>query len=332
MKRAMKRAMNRRAFIGVIAGAALAPARVVAAQPKRRVYRAGFLFPGSPGLGIAAFEPAIRSLGWVPGQNLILEQRYAHGDLSRLPALAAELVGLKVDVILVSSLAIPAARAATRTIPTIMAFAVDDPVEEGWAASLARPGGNLTGVTLHAPELAGKRLELLKGVLPGMRRVGVLAWPRPGGLGQVRAAEAAARSLSLQVHVVEVQETAQYDGAVETLKRDGADALLVLSSSTFFAERRRIADLAIKHRLPLVAPFREVAESGGLMAYGPNIVELWKQRVPVYVDRILKGAKPGELPIEQPTKYELVVNLQTAKTLGLTIPQSLLLRADQVIE
>ena len=328
----MKRAMNRRTFIGVIAGSALASARSVAAQPKGRVYRVGFLFPGSPGLGIAAFEPAIRSLGWVPGQNLILEQRYAHGDLSRLPALAAELVGLKVDVILVSSLAIPAARAATRTIPTIMAFAVDDPVEEGWAASLARPGGNLTGVTLHAPELAGKRLELLKGVLPGMRRVGVLAWPRPGGLGQVRAAEAAARSLSLQVHVVEVQETAQYDGAVETLKRDGADALLVLSSSTFFAERRRIADLAIKHRLPLVAPFREVAESGGLMAYGPNIVELWKQRVPVYVDRILKGAKPGDLPIEQPTKYELIVNLQTAKTLGLPIPPSLLLRADQVIE
>ena len=328
----MKQAMNRRAFIAVIAGSVLASARSVAAQPKGRVYRVGFLFPGSPGLGIAAFEPAIRSLGWVPGQNVILEQRYAHGDLSRLPALAAELVGLKVDVILVSSLAIPAARAATRTIPTIMAFAVDDPVEEGWAASLARPGGNLTGVTLHAPELAGKRLELLKGVLPGMRRVGVLAWPRPGGLGQVRAAEAAARSLSLQVHVVEGQETAQYDGAVETLKRDGGDALLVLSSSTFFAERRRIADLAIKHRLPLVAPFREVAESGGLMAYGPNIVELWKQRVPVYVDRILKGAKPGDLPIEQPTKYELVVNLKTAKTLGLTIPQSLLLRADQVIE
>ena len=328
----MKRAMNRRAFIGVIAGSVLASARSVAAQPKGRVYRVGFLFPGSPGLGIAAFEPAIRSLGWVPGQNLILEQRYAHGDLARLPALAAELVGLKVDVILVSSLAIPAARAATRTTPTIMAFAVDDPVEEGWAASLARPGGNLTGVTLHAPELAGKRLELLKGVLPGMRRVGVLAWPRPGGLGQVRAAEAAARSLNLQMHVVEVQATAQYDGALETLKRDGADALLVLSSSTFFAERRRIADLAIKHRLPLVAPFREVAESGGLMAYGPNIVELWKQRVPVYVDRILKGAKPGDVPIEQPTKYELVVNLKTAKTLGLTIPPTLELRADQVIE
>ena len=296
------------------------------------MYRAGLLFPGSPSTGAAAFVPAIRSLGWVPGQNLIIEQRYAHGDLSRLPELAAELVGLKVDVILVSSLAIPAARAATRTIPTIMTFAVDDPVEEGWVASLARPGGNLTGMTLHAPELAGKRLQLLQERAPrdaprggarlaSARRRG----PGPGGRG--------GRALpGPPVHVVEVQETAQYDGAVETLKRDGADALLVLSSSTFFSERRRIADLAIKHRLPLVAPFREVAESGGLMAYGPNIVELWGQRVPVYVDRILKGAKPGDLPIEQPTKYELVVNLKTAKTLGLTIPPTLELRADQVIE
>jgi ABC-type uncharacterized transport system substrate-binding protein len=325
--------MNRRAFIGMVAsGCLLAPARDVAAQVTGRVYRVGVLSPGTPSTGIAAFGPGIRRLGWVPGQNLIIEQRYARGDLARLPALAAELVDLKVDVILVSSVAIPAARAATRAIPTVMTFAVDDPVEEGWVASLARPGGNLTGVTLHAPELTGKRLELLKVVLPGMRRVGVLAWPRPGGLGQVRAAEAAARSLSLQTHVVEVQETSQYEGALDALKREGADALLVLSSSAFFAERQRIADLTIKHRLPLVAPFREVAEAGGLMAYGPNIAELWGQRVPVYVDRILKGARPGDLPIEQPTKYELVVNLKTAKALGLAMPQSFLLRADQVLE
>jgi len=324
--------MNRRAFLGAVAGSILAPVRAVAAQTAGRVYRVGVLSPGSPSTGIGAFGSGIRRLGWVPGQNLILEQRYARGDLGRLPALAAELVGLKVDVILVSSLAIPAARAATRTIPTVMTFAVDDPVEEGWVASLARPGGNLTGVTLHAPELAGKRLELLKVVLPGMRRVGVLAWPRPGGLGQVRAAEAAARSMSLHLHVVEVAESSQYDGTLAALRREGADALLVLASSAFFAERQRIADLAIKHRLPLVAPFREVAEAGGLMAYGPNIVELWGQRVPVYVDRILKGARPGDLPIEQPTKYELIVNLKTAKALGLPVPQSLVLRADQVID
>jgi putative ABC transport system substrate-binding protein len=324
--------MNRRAFIGAVAGSLLAPTGGVAALQAGRVYRVGLLFPGGPSTGIAAFGPAIRSLGWVPGQNLILEQRYARGDLARLPALAAELVGLKVDVLVVSSVAIPAARAATRTIPTVMAFAVDDPVEEGWVASLARPGGNLTGVTLYAPELAGKRLELLKTVLPGVRRVGVLAWPRPGGLGQLRATELAARSMGLQLQVAEVAESPQYEGALATLRRDGAEALLVLSSSAFFAERQRIADLAIRHRLPLVAPFREVAEAGGLMAYGPNIVELWGQRVPVYVDRILKGARPGDLPIEQPTKYELLVNLKTAKTLGLTLAPSFLLRADQVIE
>jgi ABC-type uncharacterized transport system substrate-binding protein len=324
--------MDRRTFLGTLAGGLLAAPLAAGAQQAGRVYRVGVLSPGTPSTGIAAFGPGIRRLGWVPGQNLIIEQRYARGDLGRLPALATELVSLKVDVILVSSVAIPAARAATRTIPTVMTFAVDDPVEEGWVASLARPGGNLTGVTLHAPELTGKRLELVRIVLPGMRRVGVLAWPRPGGLGQVRAAETAARSLSLQPHVVEVQETSGYEGAIEALRREGADALLVLSSSAFFAERRRIADLAIKHRLPLVAPFREVAEAGGLMAYGPNIAELWGERVPVYVDRILKGAKPGDLPIEQPTKYELVINLKTAKALGLTIPQSLLQRADQVIE
>jgi putative ABC transport system substrate-binding protein len=323
--------VDRRAFLTALMAVLAAPA-AAGAQQAGKVYRVGVLLPGTPGAGLAAFGPGIRRLGWVPGQNLVIEQRHARGDLAMLPALAGELVRLKVDVIVVSSVGIPAARAATRTIPTVMAFAVDDPVEEGWVVSLASPGGNLTGLTLHTPELTGKRLEFVKVVLPGMRRVGVLAWPRPGGVSQVRAAETAARSLNLQTHVVEVQETSQYEGALDALKRDGAEALLVLSSSAFFAERRRIADLAIKHRLPLVAPFREMAEAGGLMAYGPNIVELWGDRVPIYVDRILKGAKPGSLPIEQPTKYDLVINLKTARALGLTIPQSLLLRADQVIE
>jgi putative ABC transport system substrate-binding protein len=212
-----------------------------------------------------------------------------------------------------------------------MAVAVEDPVEEGWVASLAHPGGNITGVTVYAPELTGKRLELLKAALPSMRRVGVLAWPRSGGLGQVKAAEMAARSLSLQHHVVELQDSSQYDTAFQALKREGADALLMLSNQAFFSERNRIAELAITHRLPMISPFREVAEIGGL-SYGPSIVELWRHRLPVYVDRLLKGAKPADLPVEQPTKFELVINLKTAKALGLTIPPSLLLRADQVIE
>ena len=323
--------MDRRVFIGVVTGGLLG-LRPAAAQTSRRVPAVGALFPGGPGPGLAEFGRAIGRLGWVVGRTLVVEPRYARGDLSRLPALAGELVGLKADVILVSSVAIPSVRAATQTIPTVMAFAVDDPVEEGWVKSLARPGGNLTGVTLHAPELAAKRLELARAVVPGMRRVGVLAWPHPGGSSQSRAAEQAAREQGLASHVVEVAGTSGYPAAFETLKRAGADLVLVLSSSAFFAERQRLADLAIEHRLALMAPFREVAEAGGLLAYGPNIVELWGQRVPVYVDRILKGARPGDLPIEQPSTYDLIVNVRTAKTLGLTVPPSLLLRADQVID
>ncbi len=327
----VERALNRRAFVGGSAAGILAMARGVSAQPRaRRVYRVGMLSPGEAGTGLAALDRGMRRLGWTPGRDFVVEPRHAAGDLGRLPALAAELVGLKVDVLLVSSIAIPAARAATRTIPTVMAFAVDDPVETGWVPSLARPGGNLTGVTLHAPELTGKRLELLKSVRPGMRRVGVLAWPRVGGVGQVRAAEAAARSLDLETRVAEVEDSARYEAAFEMLK--GVDGLLMLSSSAFFGDRRRITELALTHRLPLVAPFREVADAGGLLAYGPNIVELWTQRLPVYVDRILKGAKPGDLPIEQPSKYELIVNLRTARSLGITMPPAFLLRADQVIE
>jgi putative ABC transport system substrate-binding protein len=324
--------MNRRVFLGMAIGSALVGARAAAAQRPARRARVGALFPGGPGPGLAEFGRAVQRLGWVPGQNLLVESRYARGDLSRLPALAAELVGLPVDVILVSSVAIPAARAATRTIPIVMAFAVNDPVEEGWAASLARPGGNLTGLTLHAPELAAKRLELARTVLPGIRRVGVLAWPGSAGSSQVQAAQQAARAQSLSSHVVEVGEVSGYAPAFEALERERADVVLVLGSSPFFAERQRIADLAIRHRLPVMAPFREVAEAGGLMAYGPNILELWGQRVPVYVDRILKGARAGDLPIEQPLTYELIVNVRTAKALGLTVPPSVLQRADQVVE
>ena len=324
--------MNRRVFIGMAIGSTLVRARAAPAQRTAQRHRVGALFPGGPGPGLAEFGRAAQRLGWVPGQNLFVETRYARGDLSRLPALAAELVSLPVDVILVSSVAIPAARAATRMIPIVMAFAVDDPVEEGWAASLARPGGNMTGLTLHAPELAGKRLELARTVLPGIRRVGVLAGPRPAGSSLVRAAQEAARAQGMSSHVVEVGEPSGYAPAFEALARERADVVLVLSSSAFFAERQRIADLAIRHRLPVMAPFREVADAGGLMAYGPNILELWGQRVPVYVDRILKGARPGDLPIEQPLTYELIVNVRTAKALGLTVPPSVLQRADQVVE
>jgi ABC-type uncharacterized transport system substrate-binding protein len=323
--------IERRAFLAGVGAICTLP-RGAAAQEHGRRYRIGVLSPGGPNPAHTAFEEVLPRYGWVPGQNVVIEYRYARGDLQRLPSFVADLLRLRVDLLLVSSAAIPAATAATRTVPIVMTFAVDDPVEAGWVVSLARPGGNVTGVTLYAPELTGKRLEIIKAMLPGARRVAILAWRGPGTLGQVKAASAAAQSLGLEHQVVEVGTAADYDATFATINRERVDALLVLSSPAFFSERRRIADLALKYRLPIVAPFREVAEAGALLAYGPNVVDLWRDRVPVYVDRILRGAKPADVPIEQPTKFELVINAKTAKALGLTIPPSLLLRADHVIE
>jgi ABC-type uncharacterized transport system substrate-binding protein len=323
---------RRVAAAGLVSAAVLALSVVTAAPAADKVRRLGVVFPGERGPGSIALEKALPARGWVPGQNLIIEYRYARGDLASIPRLVAELVALDVDVIVTTSQAIQAAASATRSIPIVMAFAVDDPVEQGWAASLARPGGNVTGITLYVPELTAKRLEILKTALPSLRRVGILAPRGAGGPGQVAAAEAAARSLGLEPRVENVREVADYEPAFVAFRRGGVQAVLVLSSSAFFAERRRIAELALKHRLPLASPFREVTEAGGLLAYGPSIVGLWGERVPVYVDRLLKGAKPGDLPIEEPSKVELVLNLKTGKALGLAVPRSLILRADRVIE
>jgi ABC-type uncharacterized transport system substrate-binding protein len=326
-------AMARRLVaVGLVLGALLGPLVATTTWAAEKTPRLGIVFPGVRGPGPAAFEKALPERGWVPGRNLIIEYRYAGGDLAAIPRLVAELVALEVKVIVSSSQAIQAAAAATRSIPIVMAFAVDDPVEQGWAASLARPGGNITGITLYVPELTAKRLEILRTAVPALKRVGILAPLGAGGPGQVTVAEEAARSLGLESRVESIRDTADYEPAFVSLKREGAQAVLVLSSSAFFAERRRIADLALRHRLPLASPFREVTEAGGLLAYGPSIVGLWGERVPVYVDRLLKGAKPGDLPIEQPTAFELVVNLKTGKALGLAVPRSLILRADRVIE
>ena len=322
----------RRFVVYLVLLASLAEPLAAPAQVTGKIPRIGVLYLGGRTQSGVTFEKALLERGWVPGQKVNIEYRYAQGDAERIPPLVAELVGLGVDALLISSQAISTAARATRSIPIIMTFAVDDPVEQGWAASLARPGGNITGITLYAPELTGKRLELLKTVMPSLKRVGVLAPLGAGGLSQISAAETAARALGLQSHVAGVRDVAGLEPAFQTLKGEGVEAVLVLSSSAFFSERQRIADLALKHRLPLVSPFREMTEVGGLLAYGPNVIELWGQRVPFYVDRILKGAKPGDLPIEQPSTFELVVNHKSAKTLGLAIPQSLILRADKVIE
>jgi putative ABC transport system substrate-binding protein len=282
-----------------------------------------------------AFRQGLRDLGYVDGRSVVIDYRDAEGKYDRLPALAAELVALKVDVIVAADTpAALAAKQATRTLPIVF-IGAGDPVTIGLVTSLARPGGNVTGLSLLAPELVGKRLELLKQAVPGVARVAAL-W-QPGFVGErtekdmLKEVEVAARALRVQLQYVEARGPADFDRAFSDMTRARADALTVLGSAMFANERRRVVDLAAKNRLPGVYGFREYVDAGGLMAYGPNVADLF-QHAAIYADKILKGAKPGDLPVEQPTKFELVINRKTAKALGLTIPPSVLGRADQVIE
>ena len=272
----------------------------------------------------------LRELGYVEGQNILLEYRWAGGKPERLPALAAELVRLKVDVIVTGGeQAILAAKQATPTIPIVMG-ASNDPVGAGLVASLARPGGNITGMTILSPELSRKRLELLKEVLPRASRVAVLFNPAfPGTALDLRQTRDAARTLGLALHEVKVQRPAEFEAAFATA-RDRTDALIPLADPFFTAHHARIVDLARKYRLPGIYNWKEYVAAGGLMSYGPSLRELYR-RAATHVDKILKGDKPGDLPVEQPTTFELAINLSTAKTFGLTLPPSLMARVDQVI-
>jgi len=327
--------INRRTFLcGLTLGTLSAPLAAKAQQPGK-VARIGVLSFGSatPGSHIdEAFRQQLRELGYVEGQNIVIEYRWAEGRAERLPDLAAELVRLKVDVIVAGGTPPPlAAKHATRTIPIVMA-AAGDPVGSGLVASLARPGGNVTGLSTFTPELAGKRLQLLKEVVPGVSRVAVL-WnaANPYAVLNMRETEAAAQTLGVQVQSLEVRGPDDFENALPAAIRGRAGALIVVDDPLTFAYRMRIADFAARNRLPAMYGFREFAEAGGLTAFGANLADLYR-RAATYVDKILKGAKPSDLPVEQPTKFELVINMKTAKALGLTIPQSLLLRADQVIE
>jgi putative ABC transport system substrate-binding protein len=321
---------RRRFLLTSLAGALTAPL-AAKAQQAGKVYRIGVLHPGS---GSEERLAALREAGYVEGQNFVAERRHAQGRVERLPELARELVGLKPDIILATSnSAIQAAKDATKSIPIVMAFS-DDPVALRLVASLAQPGGNVTGVTLTAAgTLAAKRVELLKAAVPRARRIALLDWPRADATmsaPQVQEAQLAARSLTLETVLVEVRD-GDYERAFATVSAERADALLVLSHPILNRDRKRIIALAARYRLPAIYEWRESAEEGGFIAYGANIRDL-NRRVATFVDKILKGAKPGDLPIEQPTKFELVINLKTAKALGITIPPSLLARADQVIE
>jgi putative ABC transport system substrate-binding protein len=331
--------MDRRAFIGALTGGLLAAPLAAEAQQATTVARIGYLATNlatSPHTR-EAFRQGLRDLGYVEGRNLVIEYRSAEGKRERLPALAAELVALKVDVIVTEAgnTVVPlAAKQATRTLPIVFAAAAD-PVGSGLVTNLARPGGNVTGLSNLTAELIGKRLELLTQAVPGVGQVAVL-W-LPGALGErtekemLTEAEVAARGLGVRLQFVETRDPADFDRAFSDMTRARTGALTLLPSNMFLREHRRLVDLAARHRLPTVYALREFVDAGGLMSYAASLTDS-SRRAATYVDKIFKGAKPGDLPVEQATKFELAINLKTARALGLTIPPALLQRADQVIE
>jgi ABC-type uncharacterized transport system substrate-binding protein len=328
--------MKRRAFVASI-GALLA-ARIAGAQEVGKVWRVGILAPGSPIPGtlpsqvFGALQEALQDLGYIQGRNIILETRWDEGRPERHEEFARDLVQLRVDVIVAGTTPSSiAAKNATTTIPIVMAATGGDPVGLHLAASLSRPAGNVTGLTLQTYELPGKRLEFLKEALPGITRLAIF-WDRSApSPGEVTAHELAARPLGLHLQRVEVKGPEDFDGAFQAAVRGRSQGVIMVQSAVYAAHRGKLAAIALKTHLPTISGETGYAEAGGFMNYGPNIPESWR-RAAGYVDKILKGAKPGDLPIEQPNKFEFAINLKTAKALGLTIPQSLLLRADQVID
>jgi len=317
----------------ILAVAAAGPS--VNAQQASKIAKIGYLAPSTPASVahlVEAFRQGLRELGYVEGKTVVLEARYAEARVERLPELARELVGLKVDVIVASTDAVIAAvKRETRTIPIVMAPS-SDPVGSGFVASLARPGGNVTGLSAISPELSGKRLELLREVVPGLSRVAFLWNPDVrGNLFDYKETEGAARSLRLELQSVEVSRAEDLDRAFSAITNQRAQALVLPAGNLIgFSNLGRITSFAQRNRLPTIFSQREYVDAGGLMSYGPSSSGMFR-RAAVYVDKILKGAKPADLPVEQPTQFELVISLKTAKALGLTIPQSLLQRADEVV-
>ncbi len=325
--------MRRREFITLLGGGAAAWPLAARSQSGGKVYRIGYFSAGTviPHLR-NVFHDALGALGWIEGKNVVYEYRYADNQLDRLPELATELVRLNVDIITaMGTLAPLAAKRATSTIPIVMTTA-GDPLGSGLVISLARPGGNVTGLSLMAPDLGGKRLELLKEVLPGVFRVGIL-WnaANPYSALVFKETESAARILGIELRSIEVRSPDDFDGALAASTRLLVGALITVEDPLTVGHRKRIADFAAINRLPAIYGLREFVDAGGLMAYGAHLADL-QRRAAGYVDKIIKGAKPADLPVEQPTKFELVVNLKTAKALDLEVPPSLLARADEVIE
>ena len=330
----MRQVLRRQFLIAV--GALLAAPLAAEAQQPKKIAKIGVLYGGTPAstiLLLEAFRQGLRELGYVEGKTFVLEVRYGESRAERSSELARELVSIKVDVIVATTdQAIAAVKRETQTIPVVMAFS-SDPVATGFVVSLARPGGNITGLSHISPELSGKRLALLREVIPGLSRVAFLWNPDlRGALFDYKETEAAARSLGLQLQSVEVSRAEDFDRAFSAVTKERAQALAMPAANPVgFSNRGQIASFAQRNRLPSMFGQKEYVDAGGLMSYGASSPDMFR-RAATYVDRILKGAKPADLPVEQPTKFELVINLKTAKALALTIPPSLLLRADQVIE
>jgi len=324
--------MNRRIFLGTLAATLAASAR--GGDARSRTYRIGYLHPtDASDVACIAFRDALRRAGYVVGKNAVLEERFAAGDVARLRELASQLVAKRVDVIVaVSPTAIRAARAATQSIPIVMAFSGDDPVKSGFAASLARPGSNTTGLTTVALDMAPKWVELLADFRPDIAAVGVLRSPRRADHdAQIEVMDVAARAQGIRLHVEEASGLDGYAGALDAMAGVGCEGVVVLSGPEFTHNRVRLVELVTEHRLPSVYQFSDFVRIGGLASYGPDIADL-SARAVVYVDKILKGMQPATLPIEQPRKLLLVLNRRTANALGLTIPPWLSLQADGIIE
>ena len=330
----MRAAITRPARLASAVALLLFAATLVAtAQQTGKIYRVGLIATGaSDGLGPKGFRAGMRELGYVEGVNFVMDGRYAAGRAERLPALARELVTAKPDVIVaVGTQAAEAAKAETKSTPIVMAL-VSDAVGTGLVPNLARPGGNVTGLTLMMPEISAKRLQLFKEVLPRFSQMAVLWNPAdPPRLAEFKEVQEAAARLGITVRSIEIRRLDEFDRAVAELTRSRVEGVLALSDPFTLMHRTRVIDFATKHRLPVVSSYRPWAESGALMAYGPDLSDI-ARRAATYVDKIFKGVKPGDLSVEQPTKFELVLNRRTAKALGLTIPPSVLLQADQVVE
>jgi putative tryptophan/tyrosine transport system substrate-binding protein len=325
--------MRRREFITLLGGAAVAWPLGARAQQIGKTYRIGWLQPSPvPDPWLRGFRQGLHDFNYVEGRNLIVEYRWGDGNFDRLPEMAAELVRGKPDVIVsINTAALLALQNATTTIPIVM-LATADPVTAGLVSSLQRPGANITGMSVMAPELSQKRLELLKEVVPKLARVAVLSNPdNPAAVRALDETQRAARILGLSVRSVDISDPGQLDVALSIISRDPPDAVVLLVDAMIHSQRTQIAAFALTHRLPSISPFREFAEAGGLLVYGPDSPDLLRRAVGV-IDKILRGAKPADLPVQQPTKFEMVINLKTAKALGLTVPPTLLIRADEVIE